>query len=164
MQRTSFGKLAFLAIAIALFATPAAAKPLPKGGVTREEIVTWLQQHGYSAEIRHFDKFVYVATQFNNGPPNNDYSGIYFYDCDENERCVAIQYFAAFAGDDTITVEKANDWNSHKRTIRAYRRESSSITGEYDLDVSPGGSTELLDKSLKRWEQILGIFKTFFDR
>lgn len=164
MRVRHFRTLAFLAAAAAIFIAPAAAKPLPRGGVTREEIVTWLHQHDYNAEIRHFDKFIYVATQFHNGPPNNDYSGIYFYDCDANERCAAIQYFAAFAGDDTITVDKANDWNSHKRTIRAYRRESSSITGEYDVDVSPGGTMELLDKSLTRWEQVLGIFKTYFNR
>ncbi len=163
MRTSDFGKLVCLALGLVLWTAAAAARPLPEGGLTREEVVDWLQRHDYAAEIRTFDKFVYIAVQFHNGPPNNDYSGIYFYDC-VNERCAAIQYFAAFAGDDSVTVDKVNDWNLHKRTIRAYRRASSSVTGEYDVDVSPGGSWELVDRSLTRWEQVLGIFKEFFDR
>lgn len=148
---------------MAFWTGPVVAQPLPDGGLTRAEVVSWLQQHGYAAEIRKFEEFVYVAVQFQNGPPSNEFSGIYFYDC-VNERCTAIQYFAAFAGDATVTVDKANDWNSHKRTIRAYRRPSGSITGEADVLISPGGSWELLDRSLTHWETVLGIFKTFFNR
>jgi hypothetical protein len=150
----------WLAVAALIWAAPAAADPLPGGGVTRQEIVDWLAHHGYTAEIRTFQTFVYVAVQFQNGPQNNDYSGIYFYDC-VNERCAEIQYFAAFAGNDASTVDKVNDWNSSKRRIRAYRRPSGSVTGECDVDVAPGGSWELLDSTLSRWEKQLGFFKTF---
>ncbi len=163
MQAAYIKRLIYFAIAAMVWIVPAAARPLPEGGVTRQDVITWLQQHGYTGEIRTFGESTYVAVQFQNGPPGNDYSGIYFYDC-VNERCAAIQYFAAFAGDDTTTIDKVNDWNSHKRTIRAYRRPSGSVTGEADADVSPGGSWELLDQTLTRWEQVLGVFKTFFNR
>lgn len=159
MRRAIALGLSSLALILWFGTVPAMARALPDGGVTRQEIIDWLRGHGYTGSITTFGDSVYVAVSF----PGAKLAGIYFYGCVKN-RCRDIQYWAGFTGGPDITLDKVNSWNRGYRFIRSYLQESGNVFGEYDVEVSPGGSWEQLDASLAQWEGILATFKTYMNR
>ena len=148
------GKLCVLAAALALAAPPAQARDLPSGGLTRAEVAQWLQDHGYKAKT-HLDTAGNTIVSSASDGVNWD---IYFYSCSKAERCASLQYAAGWSGlvleDGTI-----NTWNAGNRYIRAYVTGKDAVWGEYDIDISPGGTWEQLDQSLDRWGAALPDFK-----
>src|SRR5262245_5158576 len=116
----------------AALAAPAFADDLPAGGLTREEVMNWLQAKGYKVSIKYDDtaKDNYVDTTSLDVNWN-----IYFYACDSStNRCKSIQYSAGWS-DSPITDATLNTWNRTKRYIRAYHNSSASVYGEYDIDI-----------------------------
>src|SRR6185295_16729770 len=86
---------------------------------------------------------------------------VYLYSC-TNDRCSSIQYSAGWDASE-INDSTVNTWNRVKRFIRAYRTAKNAIFGEYDIDVSPGGTWEMLDYTLSRWNSQLENFKALID-
>lgn len=151
-------KRTLLAAALLLAALPAVAahaRDLPAGGLTRTELAQWLQGHGYKAQIHDDSNGISIVTSASDGV-NWD---IYFFVCNDVQRCGSIQYAAGWTGV-TVADDALNSWNRTKRYIRAYQGEKGSIWGEYDIDISPGGTWEQLDKSLDRWTDALPTYKT----
>jgi len=133
-------------------AAPAFAKDLPPGGLTREEVMNWLQGKGYKAELKYDEtaKDNYISTS-----SDGVNWSVYLYACTDS-RCTSFQYSAGW-DDADVSESTLNVWNRVKRFIRAYRG-STGLFGEYDFDLVPGGSWEMLDQSLVRWKSQLTAF------
>jgi hypothetical protein len=151
------------ALAVALSAGPALAQDLPKDGMTAGEIAAWLQRSGNAAAV--MPDTTTPGDQIVSTVIDGVDVDIYLYQCageGEARRCQSIQYATGWAPRAGLTVEKANAWNSSNRYIKAYITEKGSLYGEYDLDVSPGGTLAMLDDSLDNWRGMLTEFKKFF--
>jgi hypothetical protein len=167
MKKSIAAGIASLALVLMLGAVPASARNesegafLPANGLTRSDIVNWLQRQGYKATIEHDeiakDDYIAASSQGVNW-------GIYVYACDTAGTCKSIQYSVGWSGTTDITHDKLNDWNRDKRYLRAYANEKGDVFAEYDIDVTPGGTWGLLDHTLSRWESQMAAFKTFIGR
>ena len=153
-----FGAAAVAATVLA--AGSAQAKPIPDGGMTITEVVSWLQDSGYKAEIKTLqsgEKYITSAAEGVN-------FDVYMYDC-KAERCASMQLTAGFnmtkpglAGGAT----KINEWNTTKRYIKAYVDADNDPWAQYDVNLSPGESFEALDDNFKNvWISSLPDFKKF---
>lgn len=159
----SIAYFAALTFGLALCAAPAMAASLPDGGMTATEIATWLRGGGYPAEVKPDpttagDQIISTATDGIN-------VDIYLYDCSgagDARRCTSIQYAAGWPPAASYNLGKTNQWNRSNRYIKAYLTEKGSLYGEYDLDVSPGGTYEMLNDSLANWRSTVQDFRKFF--
>lgn len=143
-----------------LGAAPAGARDLSQAGLSRADVVAWLQSRGYQARIVHDD--VAGADYVASADSGVNY-GIYFYNCNAQEVCTAIQYAVSWSGTGT-TAERLNEWNRDFRYVRAYLDRYNNVFGEYDLDVAPGGTWEALNQSLDRWNYAMAEFKRFLNQ
>ena len=146
------------AAALALAAGPVAARDLPAGGLTRPEVAAWLQQHGLQAKI-HDDSSGESIVSSTVGGVNFD---IYFFACNA-DRCGSIQYAAGWTPLAAATPAAVALWNQKHRYARSYLDDHNNLWGEYDVDISPGGTWEQMDKSLDRWGSVIADFKTAFN-
>jgi hypothetical protein len=138
---------ALCAAAMVAGAGHAAAKPVPEGGVTPDEIKGWLQDAGYKAVVKTEKDGHHHVTSAADGL-NFD---VYLYDC-KGERCAAIQFYVGFdKGKDTPSLEKVNGYNRDKRFMRAYLDKDGGASFEFDVSVAPGGT----------WEALQDNFETF---
>jgi hypothetical protein len=162
VKNTIVSCLAIAGLAIILSAQPAAARDVPIGGMTAQDVASWLQAAGYSATIKPDpttpgDQIITTAISGIN-------FDVYMYAC-TNGRCRSLQYAAGWnlsspAGSD-IT-DKLLSWNREKRYVRAYLSSSGkSYWGEFDIDIYPGGTYEALDHSLERFGSVISDFKTY---
>ena len=150
--------LAISAMTFALLAAPALARPLPPGGITRQEAADWLSGKGYPASVHPDSNGLSIITSKISGVTFD----IYFFGC-ERDRCKGIQYAVGWSGVSASSIAKVNNWNTEYRYLRSYSRNDDVIFAEYDVDVSPGGTWELLDKSLERFGEMVPTFKTYMD-
>jgi len=155
MKLTALAATAALGWSV-LGAGAALAGDLPAGGLTREEAAHWLTSHGHAANL-HADASGIMIVSSSSGGVNWD---LYFYDC-TGGRCTAIQYAAGWTLRAGLDAAKLNLWNKDHRYIRAYFDPKENVFGEYDVDVSPGGSWEQLDESLRTWEIQIAKFKSY---
>jgi hypothetical protein len=156
MRRTHIGAAMFV---FALTTGMAAANDLPAGGMTGQDVASWLQSQGYRAEIGTADNGrpkVASATQ-----GTNFY--VHFYDC-KGDRCASIQFVAGFSTKGAYSFEKANDWNAANRWITASMDKDNDPWISQDVDLSPGGTYELLNDELKVWSDSVGRFMKTINR
>ena len=150
MRRISIGA-AMLAFAVTT--GMAAANDLPAGGLTGQDVASWLQSQGYRAEIGTADNGrpkVASATQ-------GTIFFVHFYDC-KGDRCASIQFVAGFTTNGAYSVVKANEWNAANRWVTASMDKENDPWITQDIDVSPGGTYELLNDELKVWSDSVGRF------
>ncbi|HEY5008190.1 MAG TPA: YbjN domain-containing protein [Caulobacteraceae bacterium] len=148
------------ALILGACAATASARDIPSGGLTYEEVASWLRASGYPATIKpdtsdgakSYERIVSSSVD----GVNYD---IYFYGCIKG-RCDSIQYAAGWPSS-RGSLDRINGWNTAKRYIRAYSTASGQYWAEYDIDVSPGGTYEQLDHTLTRWRSIIGEYKTY---
>jgi hypothetical protein len=137
------------------------AKSFPSGGITRDEMATYLKGKGYP-----------VTEAFESGNKHNILKttidgvniDIYFLDCvtDDTGRCASVQFAASWTVS-SPDLEKVNAWNREKRFMRAYLTQSQkSLWAEYDMFLAPNGSTELLDKNLSMVKVLYKRLKEHF--
>ncbi len=148
------------ALILGAFAGTASARDIPRGGLTYEEVATWLRASGYPATVKQdtsdgAKSYERIVSSSIDGV-NYD---IYFYGCSDG-RCDSIQYAAGWPSSPG-SLDRIAAWNLSKRYIRAYSTASGQYWAEYDIDVSPGGTYEQLDKTLSRWRSIIGEYKTY---
>jgi len=156
-------KLMVLAAAAAVaigMAAPAAARDLPAGGLTRQEVIDWLVSRGHPARIKYDEIGKDYAVTANVDGVNWD---IWFYNCSTPKagRCQSIQYAAGWTERAGMDATKINGWNRDHRYVRGYITSSNGVFGEYDVEVSPGGSWEQLNDSLDIWLIRLKEFQTY---
>ena len=145
-----------IVVGAALFAfLPAAglAKPIPVQGMSVGDVSAWLQNQGYRARIvtekdgkSHVDSAT-GGTTF----------GVYMFDC-KNNKCGSIQFSAGFDTHGAFSAQKLNEWNRDKRWSRAYIDTVNDPWIEYDVDLTPGGTYELLNDEFAIWNSELGEF------
>ena len=128
------------------FHAPAGATDLPKGGMSVQEIQSWLTGAGYKAEIAkdgEGDSYLKSAT---------DGVGfeIHFYDC-KQDRCASLQFIAGFDIDGKLDMAKVNAWNDGKRYVDCFIDEEGDPWFTYDINLAPGGTREALDDEFALW-------------
>jgi hypothetical protein len=162
---------AALTLAGALAAAPAAAQTasaapggaITTGGLTANELADWLRSAGYSAVVKPDPTT--AGDQIISTRLDGQDVDIYLYDCNgdgDARRCTSMQYAAGWAPSSSYGVDKANAWNRTHRYIKAYLTAGNSLYGEYDLDLSPGGTYDMLNDTLANWRSTAGDFKTYF--
>lgn len=162
MNRTIVSLLAVAAFCMIFAAQPAAARDLPADGMTAQEVAAWLTASGYSAQVKPDPTT--PGDQIISSTINGVNYDIYMYACTSG-RCRSLQYAAGWpvsaAGSVDVTT-KIMTWNRENRFIRAYISESGkNFWGELDIDISPGGTYEALDRSLTRWSAVVSSFKSY---
>lgn len=143
-------------LAVAAFSTAALAKDLPATGMTAEDVEKWLQTEGYQAKIVTGDNGQQTITSASDGV--NFHVG--FYDC-KGARCGSIQFYAGFDTKGKLDPNKMNEWNQKQRWARAYVDKTNDPWLEMDVDLTPGGTYELLGDEFATWRSVLAHFKTF---
>jgi hypothetical protein len=149
-----FASIGATALAFVLTACMAAAQGLPAGGLTAKDVASWLQGNGYKAEIGKTDEGKPKISSATQGMPFY----VHFYDC-KGDRCASIQFVAGFNTGGTYTLKKANDWNSDNRWVTASMDKENDPWITQDVDLSPGGSYELLNDEFQVWNSTFGRFQ-----
>ncbi len=147
-----------LALFLAFVAHPAAAQDIPDGGLSPQDVVQWLQAAGYQAEIEHNSD---GRTEIRSASSGTTFR-VYFYDC-RGARCASLQFYAGFSMHGNFDLAKENDWNSTKRWTRVYMDKTDDPWIEMDVDLTPGGTYELLNDEFAIWRNMLEQFVKFID-
>jgi len=151
MKTTISAGAAVLALLFA--ATPANARDIPQGGLTFDQVVTWLQNAGYKAEIKTEDgkRNIYSSA---------DGSGFHIsqYDC-KGEVCASLQFWVGFDTKGAFDTARINMWNKKNRWLRAYVDDVNDPWLEMDVDISPGGTYENLNDEFAVWRDGVRRFR-----
>jgi hypothetical protein len=142
-----------LLLTVLLLAPGAMAKDLPAGGMTLEEIAGWLQAKGLTADIETSASGVRSLSS----AADSGKFHINTYDCKDN-RCGSLQFSQGFDTKGKFGPDAMNAWNRENRWARAYADKVNDPWIEYDVDLTPGGSYELLDDQFAIWRDVLGRF------
>ncbi len=146
------------ALAIVSFSDAALAKDLPANGMTLDDIQAWLQSEGYKAKVDTAND----GTRSIESSADGQNFHIYQYDCKE-KRCGSFQFSVGFNTKGAFNPEKMNDWNRDNRWVRAYVDKVNDPWLEYDIDLTPGGTYELLNDEFAIWRDSLGRFRKYIN-
>jgi hypothetical protein len=142
-----------LALVLISFAGTASARDVPAGGLTLDDVVAWLQSQGYKAElVTDSDGKVHVSSA-----SDGVKFGVYMFDC-SGDHCGSIQFAAGFATHGKFDTSQMNAWNRGSRWARGYFDSTNDPWVEYDIDLTPGGTYELLDDEFATWRSTLARF------
>ena len=137
--------------------TLALAEDIPSGGLTMEEVVTWLQSQNYTTQIvpdtdgtKHLRIF-YKGFKI----------GVYTFDC-SSDRCGSLQFSAGWAMNGRFDVSRMNEWNRGKRWCRGYFDRENDPWVEEDVDLTPGGTYELLNDSFAIFRHCVDDFTSMY--
>jgi hypothetical protein len=140
-------------LAMGFMPNAAAANDLPTNGMTIAEVVSWLQGQGYQAlVVEGQDGKNHVQTTISGAKV-----GIYMFDC-KDERCGSFQFAAGFSTHGKFDVSRMNEWNRDNRWCRGYYDSTNDPWIEYDIDLTPGGTYELLDDEFATYRSSLDRF------
>ncbi|HUO99685.1 MAG TPA: YbjN domain-containing protein [Rhizomicrobium sp.] len=149
-----YARIGAAALVLVFSAGMACAGPVPAGGMTVKDVAGWLQSKGFKAEIQ----------QGKNGKPKiasatqgADFY-VHFYDC-KADRCASIQFTAGFTTHGTYSLEKENAWNNGNRWLTASMDQENDPWISMDVDLSPGGSYELLNDQFQVWNDSVARFE-----
>ena len=141
----------------ALFSDMALAKDLPAGGMTLEDVQSWLQDEGYKAQFYPLKDGGRAIASSSDGHTWK----IYMYDCNKDGRCGSLQFSMGLDTSGAFNAEKVNDWNRDNRWARAYIDSVNDPWVEYDVDLTPGGTYELLNDEFTTWRNSVKHFHEF---
>jgi hypothetical protein len=154
-----FLRVAATALVLGFASLPIAqARDIPSDGITIEEVQSWLQAQGMEAQITNDGAGHTIVSSKLGGTK----FGVYMFDCNNGKRCGSIQFAAGWPTNGKIQVTKVNEWNRTKRWGRAYLDDSGGMWLEFDADLTPGGTYELLNDMFATWKKSVEGFKTFF--
>jgi hypothetical protein len=145
-----------MVLAFGLLPGAAGAKDLPAKGMTIDEVVSWLQGAGYMAQIQTGKDG--VRNIYSSAEGTNFH--IYFYDC-KQDRCGSIQFSTGINTNGAFPAQRVNDWSAKSRWVRAYSDKVNDPWMEYDVDLTPGGTYELLNDEFAIWRNGLRRFSAF---
>lgn len=125
-----------------------------------EDIAAKLQDFGYRAEL----------TKDEQGDPKIKSSAgganfsIYFYGCEKNIDCTAIQLSSGFDLETGTTLEVVNDWNANKRYGKVYLDDEKDPYIEMDIELEGEGiPVETFRMNMETWDKIVADFQTHID-
>jgi hypothetical protein len=148
----------FAAAALIVLGTPeiAAAKSLPAGGMTIGDVVSWLQASGYKAQV--------LTTKDGKQNVESEADGlafhIFLYDC-KNKRCGSLQFSVGIDTKGAVSPQKINEWNVENRWVRGYTDNVNDPWLQFDIDLTPGGTYEMLDDEFDIWKSQLSKFRQY---
>lgn len=157
MKTSMLGLLAGAMLAITPAAALAAPGDIHVDGMTGAEVVKWLQDGGYKAELTKDDT---------GDPMIKSAAGgvnfiIYFYDCTAKPRCKAIQFSASFDLKQPMSAAKINEWNTKNRYLKAYIDDEGDPYVQYDVNLNAGRTKAVLDDDFGVWTSMIDDFTTF---
>ena len=142
------------ALAFCIVSGAADAGPIPPGGLTLREIVHWLHDAGYKAEIQPSSE----------GRPNIRSAAegtefhIYQYDC-KQDVCGSLQFSVGFDTKGAFKSHDMNEWNRKNRWVRAFTDDVHDPWLAQDVDLTPGASYENLNDEFEIWRSSLKRFR-----
>ncbi|MFY0312012.1 YbjN domain-containing protein [Leisingera sp. D0M16] len=93
----------------------------------------------------------------------NDFS-VYYYGCDNNTDCNAIQFFSGYQTEGSVRLAKINEWNNENRFARGYISEEGSARIEMDVFLGNDGmSPDDFAQAVSLWTRAMQDFETFID-
>jgi Putative bacterial sensory transduction regulator len=141
------------ALALMLVSGAVSARDIPAAGFTMNDVVAWLQGRGYKAEI--------VTAADGRQHVSSESKGVkfrvYLFDC-KGVACASMKFSAGFATHGKFDTSQMNAWNRDSRWARGYFDNVNDPWVEYDVDLTPGGSYELLDDEFDTWNATLERF------
>ena len=147
---------AALALALAT-ATTVQAKEIPSDGLTFDDVMAWLQEQGLEAKMAKDG----AGNKYAQTSVGGARFGVYLFDC-SNDKCGSTQFVAHWPQTAKMSSTRMNDWNRTKRWARAYL-DAKELWIEFDADLTPGGTYELLNDEFATWKKTLDAAKDFFE-
>lgn len=93
----------------------------------------------------------------------NDFS-VYYYGCDNNTNCDAIQFFSGYQTEGGVRLAKVNEWNTENRFARAYISEEGSARIEMDVFLGNDGvSADDFAQMVGIWARAMKDFEDLID-
>jgi hypothetical protein len=90
---------------------------------------------------------------------NGDKMSLFFYDCEDNVDCQAVQFYAGYRAEN-VTLETINSWNTDRRFVRSYLTDEGVARIEMDVATSNDGlSTGDFDALLELWLDSVVLFE-----
>jgi Putative bacterial sensory transduction regulator len=136
-------------------AAPTLMHPIPDGGLTLEEVVTWLQSGGYVAKVVTADGGKRHIESWSGGTLFN----IFMPGCPSG-RCASLELVFAFSSKGKFDVSRLNEWNSDVPWGKAYYDTVNDPCLDMDIALSPGGTFESLNDQFGTWNNVLSTFVT----
>jgi hypothetical protein len=87
---------------------------------------------------------------------------IFFYDCEENKACAALQFNISFADDGKNTLAMVNDWNRKKRFMQMSVLPDKSLRVSYDVTTKGGMTAANFADVVDWWSVMLGELGVYF--
>ncbi|WP_259971523.1 YbjN domain-containing protein [Leisingera caerulea] len=146
--------------ACAALMLPGAAAAQNVVATTGDSVADFFKDEGATVEL----------TTDSVGDPNvkveyygNDFS-VYYYGCDNNTNCNAIQFFSGYQTDGSVRLAKINEWNNENRFARGYISEEGSARIEIDVFLGDDGmSPDDFAQAVSLWTRAMQDFETFID-
>lgn len=82
---------------------------------------------------------------------------VWFYGCKEAKNCRSIQLSTGYTDD--FSIEKANEWNTKFRWIKAYAGDGSNF--KMDVDFYGGVTREFIEAQFSTWDSLITDIKDF---
>lgn len=90
---------------------------------------------------------------------NGDKMSLFFYDCEDNVDCQAVQFYAGYRAGN-VSLETINSWNTDRRFVRAYLTDEGVARIEMDVATSLDGlSHRDFDALLDLWLDSVVLFE-----
>lgn len=86
---------------------------------------------------------------------------IYFYDCENSEKCGSVQFYLGFSAEDDNTAEYANKWNVLKRFATLSANDKKELVLRYDLSTVGGLTKANFTDAVEWWATMLDGFNQF---
>jgi len=145
------------ALALILVSATASARPVPAAGLSLQDVVTWLQGIGYTTEIvPDKDGTSHIRSAYNGVKV-----GVYMFDCKDGV-CGSLQFSAGWSTNGKFDVGRMNVWNRDKRWCRGYYDAENDPWVEKDVDLTPGGTYELLADEFAVFRKCVDGFKDMY--
>jgi hypothetical protein len=85
---------------------------------------------------------------------------LYFYDCENNADCLAVQFFSGYQVDDSVSLSDMNAWNADRRFARGYLTDDGAARIEMDVATSYHGiATEDFMDLYELWLESVDVFE-----
>lgn len=139
---------------------PIAAQAEPVFATDGDSLYRFFENEGAEVE----------ATTDNVGDPKlrvtyygSDFS-VYYYGCDNNTDCNAVQFFSGYQTEGSVRLAKINEWNTENRFARAYISNEGSARIEMDIYLGRDGvSADDFAQQVSLWARAMKDFETFID-
>lgn len=145
----------------AIFPSMASAEEAYVSAADPQTFVTFFGDNGYPAKL----------TEDSAGDPliefriHGERFDLFFYDCDNNTDCQAVQFYSGYRVEGSVDLETINTWNAERRFVRAYLTEDGEAA-RIELDVATsahGLHSEDFLELVQLWEESAELFEERID-